>query len=170
MDDLRLNRLPAARRCFSQLRNNISGKRFVLNDKNELIRLLIRLISVRAKSRKARIAAFFDTRLPPRLCANRFIVGKLRANAKARRRTMEKAWAVFFLSRTARGGNFAGSFRINTKPIVTRRYERILQTKINSLPDKLAALHYAYILCRAPLRYCKNTIIARRYFTLTRRM
>ena len=61
---------------------------------------------------------------------------------------IEKAWAVFFLSRTARGGNFDGSFRINTKPIVTRRYERILQTKINSLPDKLAALHYAYILCR----------------------
>ncbi len=129
---------------FFAIVDSVMGKRFVLNDKNELIACFYQCGQNPAK-RELLVAL---TRERGIVCESFYNRAREIWKGVVVADDIEKAWAVFYLSRTSFGGSFDSSFRIVTKNIVERRHERVLQTHIDALPVKLAALHDAWVLCR----------------------
>lgn len=133
---------------FFEMYDHAHGKRFVLNDKNALISNFYEVASC-AKSRKLLIAmARCRGIMSESFFADAQRIWCMPKKDARKVSPIKKAWAVFYLSRAAQGSNFDASFQIVNEEVVSRRYERILQTSISSLPDVLAALEGSYILCR----------------------
>ena len=129
---------------FFVLQNDADKKRrYVLNDKNELI------------------ANFYEVAKTPASCKKLLTLSRRRGifaethhtRAKqiwhgAKADKIERAWAVFYLGKTSLGADFDRGFKFDNDDARERGYPKVLQTHIAMLAECTDALEKAVILQR----------------------